>query len=380
MVARTFIEAIRETLADEMRRDESVIVLGEDVGKKGGVFSATDGLWGEFGDDRVIDTPLTESMIVGTSIGAAVNGLRPVCEIQLGDFIFSPAFNQIVSEAARMRYRSNNGYGVPMVIRRHTAAGSTGPCTTRRASRPSSPTCRDSRSSCLDPVRRARPAARFDPRRRPGPVLRAQEDAPLGARRRARDRLRRAAGQGGRDPPRLARDGHRRRPDGALRAGGGRPGRRRRHQRRGRRRAHAPANCSTRRPCWSRCARRARAWSSTRTTSSAATARRSRRSSPKRRSTTSTVRSPGRRAEVPAALQPRPGGVVHGQPEKTADAIRTSRRTEDPLVPGPTDLAGLQTRLEAVLDPYRDRLEAFDSTGRRICAGRVPRPTTGRPG
>ena len=116
MPARTFIDAIRETLADEMRRDESVIVLGEDVGKKGGVFLATDGLWAEFGDDRVIDTPLTESMIVGASIGAAVNGLRPVAEIQFADFIF-PAFNQIVSEAARMRYRSNNGYAVPMVIR-----------------------------------------------------------------------------------------------------------------------------------------------------------------------------------------------------------------------------------------------------------------------
>ena len=116
MPPRTFIDAIRETLADEMRRDESVIVLGEDVGKKGGVFLATDGLWAEFGDDRVIDTPLTESMIVGASIGAAVNGLRPVAEIQFADFIF-PAFNQIVSEAARMRYRSNNGYGVPMTIR-----------------------------------------------------------------------------------------------------------------------------------------------------------------------------------------------------------------------------------------------------------------------
>jgi 2-oxoisovalerate dehydrogenase E1 component beta subunit len=116
MALMTFIEAIRETLADEMRRDESVVILGEDVGKKGGVFLATDGLWGEFGDERVIDTPLSESMIVGASIGAAVNGLRPVCEIQFADFIH-PAFNQIVSEAARMRYRSNNGYAVPMVIR-----------------------------------------------------------------------------------------------------------------------------------------------------------------------------------------------------------------------------------------------------------------------
>ena len=116
MPPRTFIEAIREGMADEMRRDESIVVLGEDVGKKGGVFLATDGLWAEFGEDRVIDTPLTESMIVGTSIGAAVNGLRPVAEIQFADFIH-PAFNQLVSEAARLRYRSNNGYSCPMVVR-----------------------------------------------------------------------------------------------------------------------------------------------------------------------------------------------------------------------------------------------------------------------
>jgi 2-oxoisovalerate dehydrogenase E1 component beta subunit len=116
MPVRTFIEAIRDGMAEEMRRDESVIVLGEDVGKKGGVFLATDGLWGEFGDDRVIDTPLTESMIIGASIGAAINGLRPVAEIQFADFIH-PAFNQLVSEAARMRYRSNNGFSVPMVVR-----------------------------------------------------------------------------------------------------------------------------------------------------------------------------------------------------------------------------------------------------------------------
>src|SRR4051794_31314027 len=116
MPTRTFIEAIREGLAEEMRRDESIVVLGEDVGKKGGVFLATDGLWAEFGDDRVIDTPLTESQIIGTSIGAAVNGLRPVAEIQFADFIH-PAFNQLVSEAARMRYRSNNGCQVPMVVR-----------------------------------------------------------------------------------------------------------------------------------------------------------------------------------------------------------------------------------------------------------------------
>jgi 2-oxoisovalerate dehydrogenase E1 component beta subunit len=116
MAVKTYIEAIRDTLFEEMRRDEAVIVLGEDVGKKGGVFLATDGLWAEFGDDRVIDTPLTESMIVGASIGAAMNGLRPVAEIQFADFI-APAFNQLVNEAARMRYRSNNGFAVPMTVR-----------------------------------------------------------------------------------------------------------------------------------------------------------------------------------------------------------------------------------------------------------------------
>ena len=115
MALKTFIEAVRETLAEEMRRDEAVIVLGEDVGLKGGVFLATDGLFAEFGEDRVIDTPLSESLIVGASIGAAMNGLRPVAEIQFADF--HPAFNQLVSEAARMRYRSNNGFGVPMTVR-----------------------------------------------------------------------------------------------------------------------------------------------------------------------------------------------------------------------------------------------------------------------
>ena len=116
MPPRTFIDAIRETLADEMRRDQTVIVLGEDVGKKGGVFLATDGLWAEFGEERVFDTPLAEGGIIGTAIGMALHGLRPVPEIQFADFIF-PAFDQIVNEAAKMRYRSGGQYTVPMVIR-----------------------------------------------------------------------------------------------------------------------------------------------------------------------------------------------------------------------------------------------------------------------
>src|SRR5258706_4739353 len=116
MALKTFIEAIRDGLGEEMTRDEKVIILGEDVGKKGGVFLATDGLWADFGDDRVIDTPLSESQIIGTSIGAAIGGLRPIAEIQFADFIH-PAFNQLVSEAAPRRYRSNNGYSAPMVVR-----------------------------------------------------------------------------------------------------------------------------------------------------------------------------------------------------------------------------------------------------------------------
>ena len=116
MAVMTFIESVRNTLAEEMRRDDSIVVLGEDVGKKGGVFLATDGLYDEFGGDRVLDTPLTESMIVGVSIGAAVAGLRPVPEIQFADFIF-PAFNQILSEAARMRFRSNGAFSCPMTLR-----------------------------------------------------------------------------------------------------------------------------------------------------------------------------------------------------------------------------------------------------------------------
>jgi 2-oxoisovalerate dehydrogenase E1 component subunit beta len=116
MAVMTLIESVRNTLAGEMRRDDSIVVLGEDVGKKGGVFLATDGLYDEFGGDRVLDTPLSESMIVGVSVGAAVNGLRPVPEIQFADFIF-PAMNQLLSEAARMRYRSNGAFTCPMTLR-----------------------------------------------------------------------------------------------------------------------------------------------------------------------------------------------------------------------------------------------------------------------
>jgi 2-oxoisovalerate dehydrogenase E1 component beta subunit len=113
---KRFLDAIHDALHEEMARDASVVVLGEDVGRKGGVFGVTEGLHEAFGDERVIDTPLAESGIVGVAIGMSVNGLRPVAEIQFADFIH-PAFDQILSEAARLRYRSNNDFGCPIVIR-----------------------------------------------------------------------------------------------------------------------------------------------------------------------------------------------------------------------------------------------------------------------
>jgi 2-oxoisovalerate dehydrogenase E1 component beta subunit len=113
---KTYIEAIRDGIREEMQRDERVMILGEDVGAKGGVFGVSEGLQKEFGEDRVLDSPLAESLIVGVAIGAAMNGLRPIAEIQFQDFIM-PAMDQIVSEAAKMRYRSNGDWGVPMVLR-----------------------------------------------------------------------------------------------------------------------------------------------------------------------------------------------------------------------------------------------------------------------
>jgi len=110
------IEAVREGLREEMESDSSVFLIGQDIGVNGGVFRVTEGLQGEFGADRVMDSPLAESGLVGVAIGAALNGMRPVVEIQFADFIF-PAFNQLVSEAARMYYRTNGEYSVPMVIR-----------------------------------------------------------------------------------------------------------------------------------------------------------------------------------------------------------------------------------------------------------------------
>lgn len=116
MAEINMIEAIKDALFEEMRRDSTIMVLGEDVGVDGGVFRATDGLINEFGEERIVDTPLSESGILGSSIGLALNGMRPVAEMQFSGF-FWPAFDQMVSHATRYRNRTMGRYSIPLVVR-----------------------------------------------------------------------------------------------------------------------------------------------------------------------------------------------------------------------------------------------------------------------
>src|SRR5205085_8260616 len=116
MPVLNMVEAIRGTLSAEMERDERIILLGQDIGRNGGMFRATDGLQRRFGEDRVVDMPLAEGVIVGSAVGLACSGLRPIPEIQFLGF-GSQAFHQIEGQVARMRFRSQGRYGMPMVIR-----------------------------------------------------------------------------------------------------------------------------------------------------------------------------------------------------------------------------------------------------------------------
>jgi len=116
MAGIDFATAVRDTLAAEMRRDDAIVVVGDAVGKMGGVFHATEGLFDEFGDERVIDMPLDEGGVVGAAAGMAMYGLRPVVEIQLADFVY-PSLDQLISEVAKLRYRSAGQYGCPLVLR-----------------------------------------------------------------------------------------------------------------------------------------------------------------------------------------------------------------------------------------------------------------------
>ena len=116
MALKSVIEAVREAIREEMQRDPSVFVMGEDVGIRGGVFLATQGLMEEFGEDRIIDTPLAEASIVGIALGAAFRGQRPIPEIQFSDFVW-PSVNQLIGEAARTCYGTNGALNVPMTVR-----------------------------------------------------------------------------------------------------------------------------------------------------------------------------------------------------------------------------------------------------------------------
>ncbi|MEN2767139.1 alpha-ketoacid dehydrogenase subunit beta [Ornithinibacillus xuwenensis] len=116
------IQAINDAMKTVLEQDETTLILGEDVGKNGGVFRATDGLVAKFGEDRVIDTPLSESGIIGTSVGLAVNGFKPIAEIQFMGFIY-PAYDQIMTHVSRIRMRTMGRYTVPMVIRAPFGAG-----------------------------------------------------------------------------------------------------------------------------------------------------------------------------------------------------------------------------------------------------------------
>jgi pyruvate dehydrogenase E1 component beta subunit len=122
MPEMNIIQAVNDCLRLEMRRDSKVVVMGEDVGRFGGVFRATAGLYEEFGPERCMDTPLAEAGIIGAAIGMALYGMRPVAEIQFADFIY-PAFDQIVNELAKMRYRSGGEYSAPVVIRTPVGGG-----------------------------------------------------------------------------------------------------------------------------------------------------------------------------------------------------------------------------------------------------------------
>src|SRR5690606_38265098 len=122
MSAVTMVQAVARTLDQEMARDKRVVVMGEDVGKRGGVFLATDKLFDKYGPDRVIDAPLSEAAIIGAALGMAVHGHRPVAEIQFADYVY-PGFDQLVSQVAKLRYRSGGQFTAPMVVRMPAGGG-----------------------------------------------------------------------------------------------------------------------------------------------------------------------------------------------------------------------------------------------------------------
>ena len=194
MAEMTYLEAISDGLREEMRRDESVLCIGEDVAGFGGAFKVTDGFLEEFGADRVLDMPLAENAIIGTAVGAAVEGMRPVCEMQFADFI-ACGFDQLVNVAAKLNYRQ--GIAVPMVVRLPSGGGfSGGPF---HSQNPEAWFLQAPGLKVVAPATRGGregPAGERDPRPQPGLLPRAQGALPpcqgRGPRGRAHDRDRRA--------------------------------------------------------------------------------------------------------------------------------------------------------------------------------------------
>ena len=265
MPAMTMIEAIRDAHAVAMERDDRVVVFGEDVGYFGGVFRCTQGLQQRFGKERCFDSPISEAGIVGVAVGMAAYGLRPCVEIQFADYMY-PAYDQIVSEAARLRHRSAGDFTVPLTVRMPTGGGIYGGQTHSQ-----SPEALFTHVAGLEdgrgvqPVRRQGPVDRGDRGRRPGHLPRAQAglqravrrpprsahravvEAP--ARRGARGPLHDRARHGAGAPSRQRPDGAHLRHARARRRGGGR-----------RSRASMPRSSTCARWCRSTSTRSSRRW------------------------------------------------------------------------------------------------------------------------
>ena len=233
----TMAKALNDGLRKAMEDDPKVVIMGEDVGKLGGVFRITDGLQKDFGEDRVIDTPLAESGIIGTAVGLAIRGYRPVCEIQFDGFVF-PGFDQIVSQVAKFHNRSAGLVKMPITIR-IPSGGGIGAVEHHSESVETyfAHTAGPEGGRVLQPVRRVLDDPGGDRRRRPGDLLRAQAALPRGQGRDRREPTPHV--RGAHRARRRARDRRRIRADGLDAAGVGHGRRRGRHRARGHRPAHA---------------------------------------------------------------------------------------------------------------------------------------------
>ena len=220
MAERYLVEAVNDALHVEMERDANVMVMGEDVGRSGGVFRATAGLRDRFGADRCVDTPLAEAGILGSAVGLCMAGFRPVCEMQYDAFSY-PCLDQLITHVGRYRWRTGGKMTFPITIRMPYGGGVRAPGAARRLARDLLRAhARDQGRDPVDAGRREGPARRGDPRSRSGRDPRAEARLPHRARRGAGRRARRPARQGAARPRGLGPDARRLRRDGAASASG----------------------------------------------------------------------------------------------------------------------------------------------------------------